>query len=449
MAPQNQKRKKERNNDLSDSDPEICVEPTSSWSRFLVIQGTDPEKPLQKLSPFAVAKGIKGLAGEPKKVNRLHSGDLLVEVGQRCHSDNLLRSTELAGIPITVSPHKYLNFKKGIVRCQDLKHCNVTEILEGLADQHVKDVYRISITKDGNKIPTGTLILTFDLSILPKEIKVGYLSVRVEAYIPNPVRCFKCQRYGHNKNYCKHGATCPKCGKEDHEEEACREEPHCINCDGDHPAFSKSCPKWVQEKEIQKLKHTLNLSYKDARQIVEKRTPVPGISYAAMAKRVEKISIGTQTTLTWPKNSKNLVNIIDSNSVSSQTSPESTSTPSVTSRASGGGSSTSAPVKSGSGSGSSTRPPGNSGSATSGSSGNKHDSGRSVNKTSPSGRLAKGSDDPIKQYNRFRVLDGDGEEESMVVDKAPPSHHRHKSKERPPGERQRSKERGDKPSVKM
>ena len=35
---------------------------------------------LAKLSPFAIAKGIQGLAGEPKMVKKIKQG-LLVEVG--------------------------------------------------------------------------------------------------------------------------------------------------------------------------------------------------------------------------------------------------------------------------------------------------------------------------------------------------------------------------------
>ena len=41
-----------------DSDSE-----STSWPRFLIIEGTDKERPLQKLSPFVINKGIMGIAG--------------------------------------------------------------------------------------------------------------------------------------------------------------------------------------------------------------------------------------------------------------------------------------------------------------------------------------------------------------------------------------------------
>lgn len=201
------------------------------------------------------------MAGEPKKITRLYSGDLLVEVSQRSHSTNLLRATRLANIPVLVSKHKTLNSKKGVIRCRDLKYCDDQEILEGLVSQHVTEIFHIKISKDGNKVPTGTFILTFDVAVLPKEVRVGYMNVPVTTYIPNPVRCYKCQRFDHHKNNCKNLATCAKCGKTDHAEETCMDDPHCVNCNGTHPSYSKDCLKWTHEKEIQKLKHTLNLSF--------------------------------------------------------------------------------------------------------------------------------------------------------------------------------------------
>ena len=32
--------------------------------------------------------------------------------------------------------------------------------------------------------------------------------------------------------------------------------PSCVNCDGNHAAFDRYCPKWATEYEIQQLKVT-------------------------------------------------------------------------------------------------------------------------------------------------------------------------------------------------
>ena len=54
-------------------------------SRFLVI-GSSNDKALKKLSPFAIQKGLEGLAGEPKSVKKLRSGSLLIECATERHS---------------------------------------------------------------------------------------------------------------------------------------------------------------------------------------------------------------------------------------------------------------------------------------------------------------------------------------------------------------------------
>ena len=127
------------------------------------------------------------------------------------------------------------------------KKCSREEILENLKSQGVTD-YNISVRSDNDqRRNTNTHILTFNLPTPPKEIKIGYLNVRVDIYIPNPVLCFKCQRFGHTITFCKNTQICAKCG-ESHTEEQCSKPLKCINCRGPHTAFNKDCPKWVLEK---------------------------------------------------------------------------------------------------------------------------------------------------------------------------------------------------------
>ena len=50
---------------------------------------------------------------------------------------------------------------------------------------------------------TNTFIFTFNTSVLPKQVKVAFLRVSVDAYIPNPLRCYQCQLFGHHEDKCK------------------------------------------------------------------------------------------------------------------------------------------------------------------------------------------------------------------------------------------------------
>ena len=94
------------------------------FPRFLMMTSGDDEKSLSRLSTFAIQKGIQGLVGEPKTIKRLRSGDLLIEVDRETHSTKLLAITELAQVPVKVSPHRTLNTPKGVLRTPELKNTN-------------------------------------------------------------------------------------------------------------------------------------------------------------------------------------------------------------------------------------------------------------------------------------------------------------------------------------
>ncbi|KFM64484.1 hypothetical protein X975_15444, partial [Stegodyphus mimosarum] len=123
--------------------------------------------------------------------------------------------------------------------------------------------------KEGQLIGTKHVILTFNSPDLPKSIKAGYLNCRVRPYIPNPMRCYQCQRFGHSKNWCRGKQTCARRSVVGHESENSSAVPPCINCKGEHTAFSRSCPKWNLEKKIQTTKVNNNISYAEARRLVQ------------------------------------------------------------------------------------------------------------------------------------------------------------------------------------
>ena len=100
-------------------------------------------------------------------------------------------------------------------------------------------------------------------------------------YIPNPQRCFQCQKFG-LKNSCKGKAVCAGCGEEGHNVDDCRNDPKCVNCERDHRAVSKDCPIWKQEKDIVTLKNKENISFADARKRVQPISDPSKNSYASV-----------------------------------------------------------------------------------------------------------------------------------------------------------------------
>ena len=100
-----------------------------------------------KKSPFAIDKALKCAVETVKSIKCLRSGDLLVEVGSASQSRSLNKISNLAGCPVTASPHRTLNTCKGVIRCRALIDCPKDEILEELKSQGVTDIYNI-LTKD-------------------------------------------------------------------------------------------------------------------------------------------------------------------------------------------------------------------------------------------------------------------------------------------------------------
>ncbi|GFT73239.1 uncharacterized protein TNCV_459561 [Trichonephila clavipes] len=221
---------------------------------------------MTRKSPFAIQKAIQGIGGEPKSVKKLHC-------------------------PLTASPHKSLNTRRGVISEPDLICTPEAEILKGFSGQGVIQVRRITIKKDAEVLPTKHLILTFNNPKLPTTIKAGYLNCKIRPYIPNPLRCFKCQRFGHSQTSCRGQLTCSRCASVGHSSTDCTLEPKCFNCSQSHSSDSKLCPKWKIEKQIQEIKTNNNISYQEARKLI---APQLSQTYAQVAKS----STATSTTQT-------------------------------------------------------------------------------------------------------------------------------------------------------
>ncbi|GFY44160.1 uncharacterized protein TNIN_66841 [Trichonephila inaurata madagascariensis] len=229
------------------TDSQTCSE---SFHKFIVLRATDNRK-LSNASPFLISKAVQGSAG--------------------------------------------------VIYCPDLIPLPDSEIEEELASQGVEAVKRITSIKDSKTVISPLFILTFSKHTLPENILIGYLNIKIRPYIPNPLRCFRCQSYGHGTASCRGIATCNKCSSTEHASEACTTEwRKCANCKGEHAAYSKICTKWQQEKEIQRIKVLENLSYSEAKkQVVNILPPRASSSYAnaVMTNTKSKKDTATQTDI--------------------------------------------------------------------------------------------------------------------------------------------------------
>ena len=145
---------------------------------------------------------------ELDNVKPMKSGRVFIEVKTKQQCTNLLKTTNLLGyLPVKVSPHRTLNSSKFVIKCEELDKMQEEEIKQELQPQGIIDVKRISIRY-------SLYVLTIKGQNIPKKINIGYLKKETRPYIPNPQKCFECQKYGHTKNFCKGNAVCAGCGEE-------------------------------------------------------------------------------------------------------------------------------------------------------------------------------------------------------------------------------------------
>ena len=211
----------------------------NGFPRFLVVSSANTDTSLNKLNCFVVGKAFKCQVGSLKTVRPLQRGDILAETTSKSQSDRVLSLKDLAGVPVVVTPHRSLNTSKGVIRCREIALCDKEEIVQELKSQGVTDATVITVKDGSSRKKTNTVILTFNTPTPPKYISAEYIRTKVELYIPNPLRCFNCQKFGHGKSNCKGRTTCIQCGEVGHNNTDCDKQERCANCKGCHSAASK------------------------------------------------------------------------------------------------------------------------------------------------------------------------------------------------------------------
>ena len=121
-------------------------------------------------------------------------------------------------------------------------------------------VERIIKKKHGETIRTKQMILHFKNEI-PDYVYIGWRRFKVSTYIPEPVRCYNCQKFGHRANNCNSREVCPICsGKHNYNncpmktDYRVQERARCPKGRGPHPASYKGCTKYQQAKKLLKLR---------------------------------------------------------------------------------------------------------------------------------------------------------------------------------------------------
>jgi hypothetical protein len=276
---------------------------SSEGEKFIEMKMTDEGESLEMFSLLWIKNVVEAAAGGPViEIRKMRNGTAVIETASKEQATKLVKLVNIAGIYSVNLSEIFLRMRtKGVIWCPDLRYSQDQEILEALKPSGVTSIYRLKKRQGKNtpsKCPiprkiaenliglsskqlhlyapiedpkdTGIYFLTFDCE-LPDELLIGFTKVKVKPFVNNPMRCYKCLKFGHTQTRCKSNVeVCCNCGQTRHTDptksERCEKSSKCVNCEAeDHTSFSKGCPIYKKEAEIQVLMKKLRCSYTAAK----------------------------------------------------------------------------------------------------------------------------------------------------------------------------------------
>lgn len=176
------------------------AEPVYPIYHVIKFPGVDIES---ELNVIAADADIKKQIGQAKKISKINKNTLLVEIANEAQYDKLRNIKTIDKNPVVIEEHKSLNQVKGTIYSETMSKSTIEEIFEKLKDQGVSKVERMKKKVDGKLIETHRYVITFKKTKLPSLIKLAdWHRELVDLYIPTPLRCNRCQKLGHTKNWC-------------------------------------------------------------------------------------------------------------------------------------------------------------------------------------------------------------------------------------------------------
>lgn len=224
-----------------------------SEGRFLIAERIDGDRQFRSIKKFVAKKFLDRLfpAGIDKQ-RIIKDGHLLFEARSCEQARKAIgehKIDETLDYKVKFSLHSSMNYSVGTFYTDLLVDEDVKEIETSLASQKVVKFERIKSFKDGVEAFTNRYKVTFDSQKLPEYINIAYIRFKIDQFYDNPLRCTKCQKFGHTKKNCRAKELCRECSMEI---------PHippdkcgpskCVNCGGKHPSNSLDCP--IRDEEI-------------------------------------------------------------------------------------------------------------------------------------------------------------------------------------------------------
>ena len=268
LAPFEQRNKKRRNFKV---DPTLIhfnhIFGANNWSRFLVLKTERRISPLVLENKLLSLCPTREMCFRPQKTN-----EWLIEATTKAQSDIFLKIEEIQGIKVSVKSHDMLNYIQGTVVLpqidEDEEIPDKTILLDSLKLRYDNinniEVFEIPNRKDHKK-PIRIAKIKFIGQDLPQKIKILGQNREVRPYVPKPLQCKLCCKFGHTHKVCQNKEICIVCGSEEHTTNWKCPDMNCSNCGQLHHARSKECPFYMYNTELKLLMTRTGMAVREAK----------------------------------------------------------------------------------------------------------------------------------------------------------------------------------------
>lgn len=262
------KRKKKENETLNmdetDSEQSVIVTERREDEHKVIVKLSEEGATFGEWNPIKLTKAINKLLGEVKNAKILRNGSLLIVCRNKVQKEKALQMNKIDKTRVQCSLIEYKKVNRGVITGIPTD-VSEEEMKDNMIGAKVLEVKRLSTTRNGEKCNSLSVMIKFDEAKLPGKVYIGYMSYEVRPYIPPPLRCFKCQKYGHVAAICKGKQRCGRCAGE-HEYGKCGEgvKLKCCNCGGEHSSAYRGCEASKRAVEVQRVKALQGITYAEA-----------------------------------------------------------------------------------------------------------------------------------------------------------------------------------------
>ena len=241
---------------------------SASWSRYLVIK-TQHYVTAAKLENLL----LQACPSRDMTVKQIEAGEWLIQASTKQQSEAYLSLTEIDNIDIVVRKHKDLNSIEGTVvlpPSNDHEGVPNEDIILSSLQLRYPNIQAVKTYEIPNRKNPSKMIriarVKFEGHDLPKDIRIEGQRRELQPFVPKPLQCHSCSKYGHTKHKCRSEAVCAFCSSKDHRTTWNCGTAKCVNCGLGHHARSKECVFYIFNAELKLLMSRSGMSVNEAKQ---------------------------------------------------------------------------------------------------------------------------------------------------------------------------------------